>query len=140
LKPIIGVNSRSCEMENNIEDSNLNDEHQNSFFSAPIGLFFTKTFIIIFGIYLLISFLLPDLSSLKKLETDQNKYIALSFIQNPRILLELSKSHEAKGHINSSIRDINVAIGLLELHNANKETMNFYNSRLIHLKKMELNI
>ena len=123
-----------------MQESDFNEENQTSIFTTPIGIFASKTFIIIFGIYLLISFLLPNLSSLKKLETDQNKYIALSFIQNPRVLLELSKNHQDKGKIDKAIRDVTVAIGLLELHNANKETMQIYNSRLAYLEKIKSNI
>ncbi len=89
--------------------------------------FLLKTLIIFTAILGSILFLMPDFSSLRKLETDQNKLIVLSLIQNPRVLWKLSEANENKGKIDNAIRDMELAIGLLEiLKNTKKIGKLFY--------------
>jgi hypothetical protein len=96
--------------------------------------FFIKTTFLLLAFVLSVLILAPDFDNLRKLETEQNKLLALSFIQNPRVFWKLSENHESKGKIDNAIRDIELAIGLLEMHGANNEIKKIYTDRLIYLQ------
>jgi len=102
--------------------------------SNDIVLFVSKLMIFTFFLYGLFMAALPDHLNL---ETERNKWVAISFIKNPRVLLEMSLLHEREGHKKSALRDIKAAIGLLELYGAKQETINSYTKRLSDLKKMK---
>jgi len=89
---------------------------------------------VIFGIYILVELLLPDFSSLRKLDTPVNRIVAQSFIQNPEALWMMAEEHEGKGKLDSAIRDIRLAIGLLELNSSPKDVVARYKSRLNELQ------
>lgn len=97
--------------------------------------FLLKTLVITAAIVSVIVFITPDFSGLQKLETEQNKLIALSLIQNPRVLWKLSEADEIKGKIENAIRDMELAIGLLEMHGSSTEVRNKYDARLSELSK-----
>ncbi len=92
--------------------------------------FFYKFAGVIFGIYILFELLLPDFSSLRKLDTPINRIAAQSFIQNPEALWLMADEHEKKDKLDAAIRDIRLAIGLLELHSSSKDVLTRYKSRL----------
>jgi len=102
--------------------------------SGGIEQFAVKTVIVLVIILVLANFLLPDFSQLKHLETPKAKLVLLSFIQNPQALLKISEIEEAEGKIDNSIREIELAIGLLEMHGADKQAIQKYSDRVNELK------
>lgn len=109
------------------------------FLKTDIGKFFVKSLIAVAMIFGGIYFLIPDAKVFKGLETDQNKYIALTLIQNPRILWKMSETDESKGNLQNAIRDMEVAIGLLEMHGARLEVLQTYQNRLHALENKKNN-
>lgn len=121
-------------MENNIDDIK-SPEKQLLSNSGGIGLFAMKTGIILILILILANALLPDFSELKRLETPKSKLFLLSFVQNPQALLKISEIEEGEGKIDNAIRETELAIGLLEMHGADKLVIQRYFDRLNKLKK-----
>ena len=84
-------------MKTEIDDFDKSSD--NLFLKTDIGKFFVKSLIVVAMIFGGIYFLIPDARVFKGLETDQNKYIALTLIQNPRILWKMSETDESKGNL-----------------------------------------
>lgn len=109
-----------------------------------------KTIVILIIIGVFLDFLLPDFSRIKmevstgvarfKAQVDKNlkdertKLYVLSFVQNPAALQKTSEIAEREGKIDSAIRDMELAIGLLEMHNADKQVIKRYYERVAKLK------
>jgi hypothetical protein len=124
-------------MKTEIDDFDKSSD--NLFLKTDIGKFFVKSLIVVAMIFGGIYFLIPDARVFKGLETDQNKYIALTLIQNPRILWKMSETDESKGNLPNAIRDMEVAIGLLEMHGARLEVLQIYQNRLQALENKKAN-
>lgn len=124
-------------MKTEIDDFDKSSD--NLFLKTDIGKFFVKSLIVVAMIFGGIYFLIPDAKVFKGLETDQNKYIALTLIQNPRILWKMSETDESKGNLPNAIRDMEVAIGLLEMHGARLEVLQIYQNRLQALENKKAN-
>jgi hypothetical protein len=124
-------------MKTEIDDFDKSSD--NLFLKTDIGKFFVKSLIVVAMIFGGMYFLMPDARVFKGLETDQNKYIALTLIQNPRILWEMSETDESKGNLPNAIRDMEVAIGLLEMHGARLEVLQTYQNRLQALENKKNN-
>ena len=124
-------------MKTEIDDFDKSSD--NLFLKTDIGKFFVKSLIVVDMIFGGIYFLIPDARVFKGLETDQNKYIALTLIQNPRILWKMSETDESKGNLPNAIRDMEVAIGLLEMHGARLEVLQIYQNRLQALENKKAN-
>ena len=124
-------------MKTEIDD--FDKSRDNLFLKTDIGKFFVKSLIVVAMIFGGIYFLIPDAKVFKGLETDQNKYIALTLIQNPRILWKMSETDESKGNLPNAIRDMEVAIGLLEMHGARLEVLQTYQNRLQTLENKKAN-
>ena len=124
-------------MKTEIDDFDKSSD--NLFLKTDIGKFFVKSLIVVAMIFGGIYFLIPDAKVFKGLETDQNKYIALTLIQNPRILWKMSETDESKGNLPNAIRDMEVAIGLLEMHGARLEVLQTYQNRLQTLENKKNN-
>ena len=124
-------------MKTEIDDFDKSSD--NLFLKTDIGKFFVKSLIVVAMIFGGIYFLIPDARVFKGLETDQNKYIALTLIQNPRILWKMSETDESKGNLPNAIRDMEVAIGLLEMHGARLEVLQTYQNRLQTLENKKNN-
>lgn len=97
--------------------------------------FVTKVIIIAVAIIVVISFLLPDTDKLKNLDTPINKIYVLSFIQNPEALYMASEHWEEQKKYENAIRDMRLAIGLLEMHHADASVLKRYRDRLEALRK-----
>lgn len=97
-----------------------------SFLKTESGKFLLKTVIVVVAILILT----PDFSRLKALETEKNKLIAISFVQNPRVLWLLSEKEEQEQKVGVAIRYMEAAIGLLEMHGANQVVVRMYQERL----------
>jgi hypothetical protein len=124
-------------MKTEIDDFDKSSD--NLFLKTDIGKFFVKSLIVVAMIFGGIYFLIPDAKVFKGLETDQNKYIALTLIQNPRILWKMSETDESKGNLPNAIRDMEVAIGLLEMHGARLEVLQIYQNKLQALENKKAN-
>ena len=124
-------------MKTEIDDFDKSSD--NLFLKTDIGKFFVKSLIVVAMIFGGIYFLIPDARVFKGLETDQNKYIALTLIQNPRILWKMSETDESKGNLPNAIRDMEVAIGLLEMHGARLEVLQICQNRLQALENKKAN-
>jgi hypothetical protein len=124
-------------MKTEIDDFDKSSD--NLFLKTDIGKFFVKSLIVVAMIFGGMYFLMPDARVFKDLETDQNKYIALTLIQNPRILWKMSETDESKGNLPNAIRDMEVAIGLLEMHGARLEVLQTYQNRLQALENKKTN-
>jgi hypothetical protein len=124
-------------MKTEIDDFDKSSD--NLFLKTDIGKFFVKSLIVVAMIFGGMYFLMPDARVFKGLETDQNKYIALTLIQNPRILWKMSETDESKGNLPNAIRDMEVAIGLLEMHGARLEVLQTYQNRLQALENKKTN-
>lgn len=94
--------------------------------------------IIIFGG---ISSLLPNfrqiITSLQNEALKEQSRIRLTglFTTNPAVHMKASYIHEEAGDIKNGIMEIELAVGLLELHSADKAIRNRYETRLEELRK-----
>jgi hypothetical protein len=59
--------------------------------------------------------------------------VALSFVQNPEALYMISEMRESDNRIDLAIREMRLAIGLLEMHNADAVIIKRYRDRLSQL-------
>lgn len=117
-------------------------------------LFLLKEFIIkLLLIALLLTFFLPDFSQLTNgiyeqifsiraklsiLAKDEKTQIyALSLVQNPVALYQISLIDENKKQYRSAIRHMEFAIGLLEMHSSDKVLLKKYQDRLSALQGLE---
>lgn len=97
--------------------------------------FITKVIIVAIAIAAVLSFLLPDTDKLKNLDTPINKIYVLSFIQNPEALYMASEYWEGEKKYENAIREMRLAIGLLEMHHADTAVLKRYTDRLDSLRK-----
>lgn len=74
-------------------------------------------------------------SSLSKtFKEERTQLHLLSFIQNPAVLYKTSVMDEEAGKLKEAIRDMELAIGLLEMHGASSSVIARYNERLLKLQ------
>ena len=98
--------------------------------------FITKVVIVVVAIAGLFSYLTPNLDRLQRFDTPINKLYLLSFVGNPEALYMTSEHWEEQKKYENAIRDMRLAIGLLEMHNADQKTIQRYKNRLIDLQKI----
>lgn len=96
--------------------------------------FVTKVIIVAVAVAAVISFLLPNTNNLNNLETPINKIYVLSFIQNPEALFMASEYWETEMKYDNAVRDMRLAIGLLEMHRADPVVLKKYKDRLETLR------
>lgn len=92
--------------------------------------FVTKVIIVAVSVAAVITFLMPDTDKLKNLDTPINKIFLLSFVQNPEALYMVSEYWEEQKKYDHAIREIRLAIGLLEMHHADPAVLKRYTDRL----------
>jgi hypothetical protein len=61
---------------------------------------------------------------------ERNKLYALNFVQNPAALYKASEIEERNGKLSNAIRNMELAIGLMEMNGADKQVIKRYNDRL----------
>lgn len=71
---------------------------------------------------------------MRNFETEQAKLYILSFVQNPAALYKASEVAERESRMDSAVRDMELAIGLLEMHSADKLVIKRYYGRLEKLQ------
>ena len=112
--------------------------------------FVAKTAAVMFLFVLFLDWVLPDFSAIKadlavqkeqikqslvaNFKSERARLYFLSFVQNPAVLYKTSEIAESEGALDSAISDIELAIGLLELHGADKQVIKRYNERLDRLR------
>lgn len=82
--------------------------------------------------------LMPDISALKysikkAAKDEKTRIVLMSFIQNPAALYRASEIDEKAGKFNNAVMEMQLAIGLLEMHSANQLVIKRYTTRLDHL-------
>jgi hypothetical protein len=87
---------------------------------------------IVFSLMLLILSIWPLIDAKTRL-TEKNTIILLGLIQNPAALEKASIISEKKDRLDRAIVEMELAIGLLELHSASPAILKKYNDRLKHL-------
>jgi hypothetical protein len=92
--------------------------------------FILKTSVVFFFIAATIFTVVP-----KYRETERNKLILISFIQNPYVLWELSLIEERGGNNAKAVVYLEAAIGLLEMNGATEKALLKYQNKLNTLKK-----
>jgi hypothetical protein len=83
------------------------------------------------SLYFFYNLIKKDLSVTR---TDEAKIFLLSFVQNPEGLKKISEYYEKKGDFKKAIISMELAIGLMELHNANIAYLSSYKKRLNKLQ------
>jgi len=97
---------------------------------AEIIKFTLKLLILTFFITIILNNIAPKIP-----ETEKNKLIAMSFIQNPYVLWKLSEKNEFTGNNAAAIINMEAAIGLLEVNCSSEKTFQKYQQRLEKLIK-----
>jgi hypothetical protein len=92
--------------------------------------FVTKVVVVVVAIGALISFLVPNTDGLARFDTEINRIFVLSFVQNPEGLYMASEIWESEKRYDFAIREMRLAIGLLEMHNADAVVLKRYRDRL----------
>ena len=80
--------------------------------------------------YSLMSYLPKEMNYIPK---EKNRVILLSFIQNPAALDKLSTLDEKDGNLENAVAELELAIGLLEMHGARQEVIGRYKAKLREL-------
>jgi len=117
----------------------------------PVSSFALKFIIALVLLYTFFDILLPDFSDIQnfissknkiisaKINEKQNQFYFLGLVQNPAAFYRSSEIHEANGRLDKAIRDMDLAIGLLEMNGANQTVIERYTNRLSMLRK-QINI
>jgi|CXWL01.1.fsa_nt_gi hypothetical protein len=72
---------------------------------------------------------------------EKNRVLLLSFIQNPAALDKLSMLDEKDGNFENAIAELELAIGLLEMHGADQKVIGRYETKLKELNsKMQASL
>lgn len=100
----------------------------------------TAITLVLLGIFL--GFTLPDFSEIKggikkNFKDERAKLYMLSFIRNPAALYKTSEIEARNGKFGNAKRDLELAIGLLEMHGADTQVITRYSDRLEELKASE---
>ncbi len=97
--------------------------------------FVTKVIVVAVAIGALISYLTPNTDGLARFDTPINRIFILSFVQNPEGLYMASEIWESEKRYDFAIREMRLAIGLLEMHNADAAVIKRYKDRLALLSE-----
>ncbi len=107
-------------------------------FISQLVIFSIKAAIIFILAILAAVILMPDFSALsysikKEAKHEKTRLALMSFIQNPEALYRASEIDEKAGKLNDAAMEMQMAIGLLEMHNASQVLIKRYTTRLDHL-------
>ncbi len=117
---------------------------------SSFWMFTAKAIVITILLALFLDAFIPDFSDIREdfsreraalkvkianaLKDERTKLYILSFVQNPVALHKTSEIAERDGKLDNAMRDMELAIGLLEMHGADKQVIKRYNDRLDKLK------
>ena len=118
--------------------------------SRSFWMFAAKAVVITVLLALFLDAFIPDFSQIREdfsqqkaalkvkvanaLKDERTKLYILSFVQNPVALYKTSEIAERDGKLDNAMRDMELAVGLLEMHGADKQVIKRYNDRLDKLK------
>lgn len=121
------------------------DDRHNAFFDQMIR-FFAKAAIIVFLVSLGFKWVAPDFRQgvndrLTKLAQevgrDQTRIVLTGFlVGNPAVYWKLSEMQEQKYEYERAQENMELALGLLEMHGADQEVRRRYGARLEHLREL----
>ena len=101
---------------------------------ASIMIFMVKFLIFTVVLVVVLDSYLPsrqDLhASIQQVLTERTKLYLLGIVQNPAVLYMTSELAERNGFLDSAKRDMELAVGLVELHSADKRAAKRYYDRL----------
>lgn len=104
----------------------------------PVVVFAVKLVIFFAVLVVAFQFLPPSFDELeqpiKRLLTERNKILLLGLVQNPAALYKASELAEKQGFPDAALRDMELAVGLVELHTTDKRVAKRYYDRLEALK------
>lgn len=111
--------------------------NSNSFVSQ-LALFSIKAAIAFILFIVAVVVLMPDFSALsysvkKAAKVEKTRVALMSFIQNPAALYRASEIDEKAGKLKDAVMEMQLAIGLLEMHNSNQLVIKRYTTRLEQL-------
>lgn len=112
---------------------------QNNYFN--LIPFIIKAAVILMIAIALSNLIIPDFSEIKyqikKATKDEKTRILLtSFIQNPAALYLAAEIDEKNNRVASAIMEMELAIGLLQIHNANPTLIEKYEKRLAEMRNI----
>jgi len=96
--------------------------------------FSIKAAIVVILIALMIKSVSPDMDKWRKLDNPMTTLMLLSLVNNPRALLKASEIEEGEGKLDQAVREMELAVGLLEMHGASEQTLSIYQNRLEKLR------
>ncbi len=108
--------------------------------SSGLVPFALRAMIVAIAIAGAIAALLPDIrpsiESLKRALREESVRVRLTGLltNNPAVHWRMSQIEEGKGNLANAIIEIELALGLLELHSANKSVVDRYSNRLKELQ------
>ena len=118
------------------------EEKKIDILQLPFVAFTVKAILITALLAIVLDSFLPDWEDLSQkssalkagvnnaVRDERNKLYALSFVQNPAALHKASEIEERNGKLSNAIRNMELAIGLLEMNGADKQVIKRYNDRL----------
>lgn len=115
----------------------------NSLF-GEVARFAFKTLIILIALLVFLSLLVEELPDMRKFSEKMKNSVRKEEVQlrvrgfftsNPQVHWNISVIEEKKGNLNAAVMEIELAIGLLEMHQASKDVVQRYKTRLETLKK-----
>lgn len=118
----------------------MQSQSSNTLFNLEFKQFAIRTVIVFVLIIAALNIVLPDFSAVaysvrKAAKDEKTRTLLLSFIENPAALYRASEIDEKNGKLASAVMEMELAIGLLEMHNANQQVINRYTLRLNKLKE-----
>ena len=107
---------------------------------TSIVIFAGKLLVFVVVSLVAIEFYLPSLQEMnapikRALANERNKLFLLGFIQNPAALYKVSEIDEKSGHMDSAKREMELALGLVEIQTSDKQVIKRYYDRLEALKR-----
>ena len=115
----------------------MNKERLNEF-KASLLTFVVKVLVLVVILVVALDVYMPGRQDMQDLAqrvlTERNKLYLLGFVQNPAALYMTSEIAEKQGFLDSARRDMELAVGLVDLHAADKRSTKRYYDRLEALK------
>lgn len=110
-------------------------ETSNSPINTEIKRFAIRALIIFILVIAALNLLLPDFSALaysvkKAAKDEKTRTLLLSFIENPAALYRAAEIDEKNGKLASAAMEMELAIGLLEMHNTSPSVIKRYTTKL----------
>ena len=117
-----------------MEQKNYNFYNYSLKFLISLVILYSFSYLVIAEFDIDSEFLRLRYSLSKTFKEERTQLHLLSFIQNPAVLYKTSVMDEEEGKLKEAVRDMELAIGLLEMHGASSSVIARYNERLLKLQ------